>query len=119
MILCGKRKIKCISFASMKFLNYILAFYFILLAVVPCCAFDNCPDEKPVAQQEAKHQNGDKDCGTCSPFFNCESCASVTLDVTTIHIDVYMADVNRMYASFIPSFVSGVHYDFWQPPRLV
>jgi len=54
----------------MKFAGYILALYLILLAAIPCCSFDDCPDDK--TEQTANHENGDQDCGSCSPFFNCE-----------------------------------------------
>ncbi|HWR32421.1 MAG TPA: DUF6660 family protein, partial [Chitinophagaceae bacterium] len=61
----------------MKTYGYILAFYIILLAVAPCCVFDNCPDDK--TEQAKNHDQGDDDCGGCSPFFNCEGCATATI----------------------------------------
>ena len=102
----------------MKLLNHILAFYLVLLAVVPCCAFDNCPDEKQAIEKTGQHQKGDADnCGNCSPFFNCTGCSSIVIHIHTISITVFTINIQRVYADFIPSFISGVHYDFWQPPR--
>ena len=48
----------------MKLIGYILAVYLLLLAVVPCCAFDECPDDKATTEQTEDHKTGDKDCGT-------------------------------------------------------
>lgn len=102
----------------MKIPGYILAVYLVLLSVVPCCAFDDCPDDKLATEQTDKHNTGDDDCGTCSPFFNCEGCASVTTNFNTISFTFIAPEVKRVYAAFIPSLIPDAHYDFWQPPRL-
>jgi hypothetical protein len=104
----------------MKWLNHLLALYLVLLSVVPCCAFDNCPEEKSTTSQSTSHENGDDDdCGSCSPFFNCEGCASVTIDVQSLSFDIVLASGEKTYTDFILSSLAAVHYDFWQPPRLV
>jgi len=104
----------------MKLFGYIFTFYLVLLAVIPCCAFDNCPEDKPVTTQTTDHQNeDDDDCGTCSPFFNCEGCASVTINVESISSMPNAVVPSKVYTDFIPSAVDDIHYDFWQPPRLV
>jgi hypothetical protein len=102
----------------MKLTGYILAFYLILLSVVPCCSFDSCPDDKVATEQADQHESGDKDCGACSPFFNCEGCAPATINVNTSSFAILSPEVKRVYTGFIPSFIPNVHYDFWQPPRL-
>jgi hypothetical protein len=102
----------------MKLVHYILAAYLILLAAVPCCAFDDCPDDKTTIAHTADHERGDDDdCGNCSPFFNCEGCASVTINVQSISFAVPAPQQKRVYARFIPSMIPDAHYDFWQPPR--
>jgi hypothetical protein len=102
----------------MKLIGYILAVYLLLLAVVPCCAFDECPDDKATTEQTEDHKTGDKDCGTCSPFFNCEGCASVTVHFNTVSFTFITPEVKRVYTEYIPSLMPDAHYDFWQPPRL-
>lgn len=90
-----------------------------LLFVVPCCAFDDCPEEKQTTEQTGKHERGDKDdCGTCSPFFSCESCASVTINIQNIYFNDTPADVKQVYAVYISKSIPDVHYDFWRPPRI-
>jgi hypothetical protein len=105
---------------KMNLLKYILTFYLLLLSVVPCCAFDSCPDDKAEAARETgRHKSGDEDnCGNCSPFFNCESCASVTINSDIIYHTAPVPEEKRVYTDFIPPLIPDVHYDFWQPPKL-
>lgn len=91
----------------------------LLLAVFPCCTFDDCPEDKIQTEQTAGHKNGDADCGTCSPFFNCEGCASVTTTVEPIYFAIHALPVLQVYTGFLSPFVDDVHYDFWQPPKLI
>lgn len=102
----------------MNFFGYILAIYLIALSIVPCCSFDDCPDDKTVTEQTARHESDDEDCGSCSPFFNCEGCAPATISTPAVSFTIVAPEVKRVYTGFIPSFIPDVHYDFWQPPRL-
>jgi hypothetical protein len=92
---------------TMKFFTYILTIYLITLAVVPCCALDDCPED-----------NAKKECGTCSPFFNCEKCASATINMEAGTMNMIIVAVSPVYSDFICPRISTIHYDFWQPPRL-
>ncbi len=100
----------------MKLLAYILAFYLIGLAVVPCCSFDSCPDDK--TEQAMQHESGDKDCGNCSPFFSCEGCAAATIDSSHHCIEIPSLTAQTVFASYQQPFISAVDYDFWQPPKI-
>jgi hypothetical protein len=91
----------------------------LLLAVFPCCAFDDCPEDKMQKEQGGNHENGDEDCGTCSPFFNCEGCASATATVEPIHFNIISLPVKQVYAGFLSSYSYDIQYDFWQPPRAI
>ena len=90
----------------------------LLLAMFPCCAVDDCPDEKPATEQTGNHQSGDKDdCGSCSPFFSCEGCATAGTTVETFHYTVNTFFSPQEHKEFIAPAIPTVHYDFWQPPR--
>lgn len=102
----------------MKGMAYILAFYLVLLSVVPCCAFDSCPDEKAATGQAADHQSEDEHCGNCSPFFNCESCAFISIHEDPVAYTVPSPVIKRVYTQFITPFLPDTHQGFWQPPRL-
>ncbi|MFC0774158.1 DUF6660 family protein [Terrimonas alba] len=102
----------------MKWLGYILSLYMLLLAVFPCCLVDDCPDDKTKTEQLAGHENGDEDCGNCSPFFNCEGCAAVSMTIETVYFDMTSLPVKQVYTGFLTSVIPDVHYDFWQPPKL-
>ena len=100
----------------MKFAGYILAFYLILLAAIPCCTFDDCPDDK--TGQTANHESGDEDCGACSPFFNCEGCATASDHTIIASFTLTPLSTPKSYTEFNQPFVADVHYDFWQPPKI-
>ena len=100
----------------MKVVAFILSAYLLFLFAVPCCSFDNCPEEK-VAQTE-DHEKGDANCGNCSPFFTCAGCSGATITFTSTHIETIPLDRTHQYTGFILSSIPDVHYDFWQPPKL-
>ena len=99
----------------MKVIAFILTAYLLALVVVPCCAFDNCPDDKMITEQKA---NQGDNCGSCSPFFNCECCASATINIETVRFNFFTPIIKKIYSGFISSYMPEVHYDFWQPPRV-
>jgi len=105
------------NFAPVKFAAYILSLYILVLSVVPCCAFDDCPQDK-ATEQTGEHQTGDDDCKTCSPFFNCEGCATAVVSLETISFETINPISLKVYTGFIASHIPIVHYDFWQPPKL-
>jgi hypothetical protein len=103
-------------FATVKLLSYILAFYVVLLAAVPCCAFDSCPDDKTELAEQ--HESGDEDCGNCSPFFSCEGCATATVAFEPVQFKIVLTPLLSVYTGYIQTSLPQVDYDFWQPPRL-
>jgi hypothetical protein len=99
-----------------KFCGYILAFYLILLAAVPCCVIDNCPDDK--TEQTTQHEEGDGDCGTCSPFFNCESCITATTIYEPCQFQLIVPEQKIVYPSYLGPALLQAAIEFWQPPKL-
>ncbi|HZI53939.1 MAG TPA: DUF6660 family protein [Chitinophagaceae bacterium] len=102
----------------MKLVGYIFSAYMLLLAIFPCCMVDDCPDDKILSEQTSNHQNGDEDCGSCSPFFNCEGCASVSATIEPVFFNIIYFPVKTVYTGFIYPFIPDIQYDFWQPPKL-
>jgi hypothetical protein len=102
----------------MKIFAYIFSVYLALLTVIPCCVFDDCPDDKAETEQSANHENGDEDCGTCSPFFSCEGCASASVNTSILSFTLAPFTVTKTYTEFLLPFMPDVHYDFWQPPKI-
>lgn len=100
----------------MKLISYIFSVYLILLAVIPCCAFDNCPDDK-ITQAE-KHEKGDKDCGNCSPFFSCEGCATATVSEVPLENELINLSIVSVYTNYTQQHLSKADNEFWQPPKL-
>jgi hypothetical protein len=100
----------------MKLPGFLLAFYLILLAAVPCCSFDDCPDDK--TEQAATHEKGDDDCGSCSPFFSCEGCATATIAYHPFQFEITALQTSPVYTAYLQVSLPRVQYDFWQPPKI-
>jgi len=79
---------------------------------------DDCREEKNVSQQASNHQNGDEDCGNCSPFFSCEGCAHVSATFDPISFSIISLTTKSVYTGFICPYISEIQFDFWQPPKL-
>jgi hypothetical protein len=104
------------SFAEMRITGLILSFYLIMLAVVPCCAVDNCPEDK--TEQTANHEKGDDDCGACSPFFSCEGCAAASMVYEPVQFDFTLPANSPVYTTYQTILLSEADLDFWQPPKI-
>ena len=105
------------NFAGLKIASYILSFYLIILAVIPCCALDSCPDDEGLAA-ETRHQPGDEDCGNCSPFFSCEGCATSAINNETPVFELKPITAPAVYTSYIQSPLPTMEYEYWLPPKL-
>ena len=101
----------------MKVFAFILSAYLLFLFAVPCCTFDNCPEDKIALQTE--HQEDDDDGGSCSPFFTCTGCSGFTITADEINSELISFFSNNQYPCFIVSSMPEINYDFWQPPKLV
>ena len=100
----------------MKIIGYILAFYLVLLAAIPCCIIDKCPEDQ--VQQTAGHENEDEDCSNCSPFFSCEGCAPATVVYEPVQFDFAIEGSSPVYTQYQQSSLPEADLDFWQPPKL-
>jgi hypothetical protein len=101
----------------MKVFAFILSAYLLFLFAIPCCTFDNCPEDKTA--QEVNHEKEDDDCGSCSPFFTCTGCSGFTVTAEVINSELISFFSNNQYPGYIVSSIPEVNYDFWQPPKLV
>ena len=99
----------------MKVIAFILSAYLLFLFAVPCCSFDNCPEE--ITMQQTEHKEDDQDCESCSPFFTCTSCSGFTVS-TPVNSEIISLISNNQYPAYIVSSVPEISYDFWQPPKL-
>lgn len=100
----------------MKVVAFILSAYLLILLTVPCCAFDNCREEKK--SQQNNQGKGDGDCGNCSPFFTCPGCSGFTVSFQENNLEIISSFSDQQYAGYILAIIPDVHCDFWQPPKL-
>jgi hypothetical protein len=107
----------------MRLMTAILSFYLMLLTVLPCCAFDNCPEDREQSEtacQTNTHQGGDKDgCGSCSPFFNCHHCAGFNFSAKTVAFQTQTIETPpaKPVAAEDNFHLSSYQGTIWQPPR--
>ena len=99
----------------MKLITALFAVYLLLLAAVPCCRVDDCAEEKTAHQTAPMEKQGD--CGTCSPFFSCESCVAATILYEPIHFELTALTLPQVFAAYLQPFLPQPAFDFWQPPK--
>ena len=89
----------------MKVFAFILAAYLLFLFAIPCCTFDNCPEDKIALQSD--HEEDDDDCGSCSPFFTCTGCSGFTVTAEVINSELISFFPNNQYPGLYRFFYSG------------
>lgn len=108
----------------MKNWTIALSIYIAFLAGMPCCIFDNCPDDKIAVEHhedESDHQNGDEDgCGTCSPFFNCSTCNSLFIASNySINLSIPLSmDAKTTRSKYLSVIPKNPLVKIWQPPKI-
>jgi hypothetical protein len=99
-----------------NFIAYILAFYVLVSAIVPCSIIDNCEEEQ--VTEQTSHQEENKDCDNCSPFSICASSSGFTLNTTIATIESIAFSTVHSYSDYYVSSKSEYHSRLFQPPRL-
>ncbi|MFD0766780.1 DUF6660 family protein [Mucilaginibacter lutimaris] len=100
----------------MKLLCILFSFVIVLLSVKPCCTDSNCD---AAAKKELPGKAKANDCGGCSPFFSCGTCAGFTINKTTaIILAVNPIKAARAYPVYRQPNVKDVVLAIWQPPKL-
>jgi len=103
----------------MRFTSFILSLYLLFLIATPCCVFDNSPDESIGSIHTTSHENGDEDeCGSCSPFFNCSGCTSVSIHTEMIFSNNVHISESKNFTAFVQPSFPKIYSDFWQPPKI-
>jgi len=99
-----------------KWIAYILSFYILFSAVVPCSIFDKCEDDQHIEQTSNKEQR--KDCNNCSPFSFCSSTHGFTQSTINTSIETVQFNTLPTYSDYHFSSISEYHSSLFQPPRL-
>ncbi len=97
-------------------MGYILVFYLMASAVIPCSVLDNCEDEVKTAHQYGP-EGKEHECKNCSPFSICSPLQGFypgSISYTAnLHLTVFEIDYNH----FIAGLVSDYYPTLLQPPR--
>jgi hypothetical protein len=96
-------------------LAYILAFYILLSAVVPCTVFDQCEEEEKTEQHSATRH--EKDCANCTPFSFCSTTAGFTLNAVNLEIVPIPLINSPSYSEYISAPKSEYYSSLFQPPE--
>jgi len=92
---------------SMKIITLIISVYVLLMAVIPCCSFDNCEGDRHDAPQ-----------GICSPFFSCHNCSLPVVLEKTIQIEPVTNIIHTPYTEYRVISLPGYTAKCWNPPRV-
>ena len=107
----------------MRLFSFIFAFYFLLLAVIPCGdAFAHSEKESCMEQVCDSHveaaESDHPEADTCTPLCMCNCCGGLTLvneQLIVNAVPLYYSILNIRYSQQIPAEVS---FSIWQPPKL-
>ena len=109
----------------MKFLNYILSVYLIVLSSLPCADMEvSSAAHKAVeiaSNHDEKSHNHDKENDLCSPFCSCNCCGSQIVsyfNTTTLNFNVVSKNITTQLPSYISKFTSSFYGSIWQPPQI-
>ena len=100
----------------MKIVAYILSFYLLFLAAVPCCAFDTCKEKAVNERNNDAEKNND--CKNCSPFATCGNCMGFTIATESFRADIIKPLAERVFSDPVQGYFPQYICSFWQPPRL-
>jgi hypothetical protein len=105
----------------MKWFNYILSLYLLVLSCIPCA------DEKPVhsfsassfinAQTESEHPVHTDD--ACSPLCICTCCSGFTIQTNALtSIQTFPVAFQNKLPFYKQAHCQDLAYSIWQPPKL-
>lgn len=105
----------------MKFLACILSIYILVLTTLPCHDTNECEDNAKVQMSQNMTNNSQEvpDVDLCSPFCDCNCCASITVQ-SIFKIDfTFDTFFTVQYPKYISDFSSFNFTSIWQPPKLI
>ena len=94
---------------------YLLSFYILFSAVVPCSIVDNC-EEDPT--EKTSGSDNEKNCNNCSPFSICNAASGFTLSSENITLIPLMLYNSPTYSEYYFSSKSEYYPSLFQPPRV-
>jgi hypothetical protein len=97
----------------MKSISFLLAFYVLLCAAIPCCADDECAASIKTATEKTGECKG-----VCSPFFACGNCCGFSINAQQFTLVPIVIAEKPSYAEIYVFPYSSYLNSFWQPPRL-
>jgi hypothetical protein len=98
-----------------KWISYLLAFYILFSAIVPCSIFDNCEDEHQT--QQSSKPLPVKDCNNCSPFSICASAHGFIINFEALTLEPAAFYNSSSYSEYYLSTKSEYFFTHFQPPR--
>lgn len=100
----------------MKKIAYILSFYILVSALVPCSLFDNC--EEKVYSEQAAASFPENDCNDCSPFSICSIGHGLAINTQTFLAEPLIVFTSIIYREIDYSTQSSYYFTHFQPPRI-
>lgn len=108
----------------MRHLVYILCFYLLGIAVIPCGdVYNACEPSAQTATTPDKdnHSHGNDSDDVCSPFCTC-SCCNISVNAkpnfTKLREDRVYSNNTKKSPVYNSTCTAGFYGNIWQPPRL-
>ncbi len=104
----------------MKLFTFILSFWMLYLACMPCGDRSDCSMKgKATVSSSTNHQQHKNDAEHCTPFCIC-SCCSTSLSTNTVTLYTFSNQVfeKKTYGDYNNPICSDLSLAIWQPPRL-
>ncbi|MCU7694642.1 DUF6660 family protein [Haoranjiania flava] len=105
----------------MKIIVFILNFYLLLLAAVPCADGTEC--NEPVDSKTAlvlTHKAHDHDAEQCPPLCHCACCSTAAYKQPDVFFSFIRHDVVQQHAGVYVSYQPVVFLPaIWQPPHFI
>lgn len=101
----------------MKIFTFIMAFYLLLLAAMPCSDSEEC--ESQVMAAQTNHSEHEDEAEGCTPFCIC-ACCPTHVYVSDLLSENFPTPVFSALSSEINTEIrSFISHAIWQPPRTV
>lgn len=103
----------------MKVLAFILSFYVLVLAAMPCVDVpkDNNLHNFELTNSLSDHHEHEND--LCSPFCTCDCCVSPIINNLTVYFTFICSPLaQKLTKEYDNSFVSSPITTIWHPPKL-
>jgi hypothetical protein len=108
----------------MRLFSFIFAFYFLLLAVMPCNDAlahnqqETCKEQACSSHIERTQNDHHPAADVCSPLCMCNCCGGITIMIDQIAVDITPVQFTTTQHPYIQQLPAEIAFSIWQPPKV-